>query len=219
MFAKKVLRPNDSILCLNYDCYLEGALDYYGVWTPNGGYHVNYPDVRGIVPNPNNIKIYKIHGSENFRQAPFIDDPHTHINFIINESIFPASGLRKNLNYGGPNSKAYIIAPSFVKIPHVTISYIMISLLPIAKSAKNLIIIGCGMRPEDGFLSLILTRFLYGVPKDTRKKLAVHSPSSEGILKRIRGYCAPGIDKLVDIVSIPSGIEDGIDDLIKAIAD
>ena len=37
-FSRKILRQNDSIINLNYDCMLEGVLDYLGVWTPRDGY-------------------------------------------------------------------------------------------------------------------------------------------------------------------------------------
>jgi hypothetical protein len=67
-FALEVLRENDAIVTTNYDCILEGLLDFYEVWSPNGGY-VNVENPLLDSPdNSKNILIYKIHGSENFRK-------------------------------------------------------------------------------------------------------------------------------------------------------
>lgn len=37
-FGAEVVAYNDVIISLNYDCLLEGALDYYKVWSPSRGY-------------------------------------------------------------------------------------------------------------------------------------------------------------------------------------
>ena len=211
-FSKNVLQPNDSILCLNYDCYLEGALDHFKVWSPNGGYPINHPLADDIMGNPRNIKIYKIHGSEHFRESRVIGSTGTDISFLINESNFPESGRNKHFGCG-LDSKPYVVAPSFVKDFHVGIAWMMLRLLEIAKEARNLVIIGCGMRREDSFLWLVLTRFLFGNPKDTKKKLIIVDPSSVDILNRMELY-AGDISELADVVSIPSGIEDGTADLM-----
>ena len=58
IFAKTILKNNDSIVSLNYDCFLEGALDNFGVWTPNGGYARVFNHLTdSIRQNPKNIKI------------------------------------------------------------------------------------------------------------------------------------------------------------------
>ncbi len=82
-FANEILRPNDAIVSLNYDCYLEGALDYFGVWTPNDGYPIPYRLPAQIASNPKNIKIYKIHGSENYGEAITWERDRTYIGFKI----------------------------------------------------------------------------------------------------------------------------------------
>ena len=69
-FAHKILKENDSIANLNYDCFLEGALDKLEIWSPNEGYaRVPTFPTDSIPVNTKNIKIYKIHGSENFVES------------------------------------------------------------------------------------------------------------------------------------------------------
>lgn len=217
-FACKVLKPNDTVLSLNYDCYLEGALDHFAVWTPNGGYPIEHPLANGIVKNQHNIKVYKIHGSENFGESRVWETNQTNIGFVIDETIYPTSGRNRHIGSGVPDLGPYIIAPSFVKIPHVEIAYMMLCLIGIAKEARNLIIIGCGMRREDNFLWLLLTRFLYDQPKKPRKQLIILDPNADKLLDRIKSYCARDINQDADVVPISSGIEDGIDELIKAVS-
>ena len=214
-FALNVLNQNDSIVCLNYDCLLEGALDNFGVWSPNGGYaRINNPLGNTIPENPKNIRIYKIHGSENFVESSVIgkNPEQTAIGFHINQTIYPKSGAHSYFGGGAKDPKPYIIAPSFVKIPHVDIAAMMLDLLKVAEIAKNFVIIGCGMRLEDNFLWLLLTRFLNKI-FDTRHHLVILSPSSVNIWKRISNYWVGDICQFIDVCIIPCGIEDGISTL------
>ena len=98
---------------------------------------------------------------ENFVESSVIgkNKNQTGIGFNINSSIYPKSGANSHLGGGALNPRPYIIAPSFVKIPHAEIAAMMLDLLDIATKAKSLAIIGCGMRPEDSFLRLLITRF------------------------------------------------------------
>ncbi|MHC4075003.1 MAG: SIR2 family protein [Planctomycetota bacterium] len=220
IFSKEVLKQNDSIISLNYDCLLEGVLDKLEVWTPNDGYTSR---IRGfptdsIPSNPNNIIIYKIHGSENFVESEIIENPHqTAIGFKIEESIYPRSGANSYLGGGISVPSPYIIAPSFVKIPHVQIAAMMIDLLDVVRKARRLAIIGCKMRPEDSFLWLLLTRFLE-IPQENRKKLIILGPSSKEIWKRISNYWVVDINSFADVSVIPCGLESGIKSLVSAIA-
>ncbi len=220
-FSKEVLKQNDSIISLNYDCILEGVLDKLEVWTPKDGYttHIAYIPTDSIQSNPKNIIIYKIHGSENFVESGVIgNNPNqTDIGFEINESIYPRSGKNSFLGGGSKDPQPYIIAPSFVKIPHVGIVAMMLDLLDIVRKAKRLAIIGCEMRPEDSFLRLLLTRFL-NISQDNRKKLIILGPSSEKIWKRISNYWVGDIRRFADVEKIPCGLESGIESLISAIA-
>ena len=220
-FSKEVLKQNDSIISLNYDCILEGVLDKLEVWTPNDGYtaRIVYIPTDSISSNPKNITIYKIHGSENFVESSAIgkNPNQTGIGFIINESIYPRSGANSHLGGGMKDPRPYIIAPSFVKIPHVNIAEMMLDLLDIVRKAKCLAIIGCGMRPEDSFLWLLMTCFL-NTYQDNRKKLIILGPSSEEIWKRISNYWLGDICRFADVLVIPCGLESGIESLVSAIA-
>lgn len=220
-FALTVLKRNDSIICLNYDCLLEGALDYFGVWSPNGGYaRIDNPLADSIPQNPKNIRIYKIHGSENFVESSVVgkNPEQTSIGFHINSTIYPKSGAHSHFGGGAKDPRPYIIAPSFVKIPHVDIAAMMLDLLKEVEAARNLVIIGCGMRPEDNFLWLVLTRFLNRI-LEPRQRLIILSPSSEAIWKRISKYWVGDICRFSDVCVIPCGIEDGISTLESALKD
>ncbi len=219
-FSKEVLNQNDSIISLNYDCILEGVLDKLEVWTPNDGYTSwirGFP-TDSIPSNPNNIIIYKIHGSENFVESEIVENPdQTGIGFKIDKSIYPRSGANSSLGGGIIEPRPYIIAPSFVKIPHVHIAAMMLDLLDVVRKAKRLAIIGCGMRAEDSFLWLLLTRFLE-MCQENRKKLIILGPSSKEIWKRISNYWVGDIRSFADVSVIPCGLESGIKSLVSAIA-
>ncbi|MDO9528217.1 MAG: hypothetical protein Q7J27_03565, partial [Syntrophales bacterium] len=96
------MKSNDAIVNLNYDCSLEGILDNYEVWSPNKGYARIENFFEDSLPeNSKNIRIYKIHGSENFVQSTFLDNPNqTNIGFFVNEPIYPRSGKFKHLGGG-----------------------------------------------------------------------------------------------------------------------
>ena len=113
-FALNVLDQNDAIVCLNYDCFLEGALDSLGVWSPNGGYaRINNFLTASFPKNPKNIEIYKIHGSENFIESSVIgkNPKQTAIGFLSNPSIYPRSSAHSHFGGGAKDPEPYIIAP------------------------------------------------------------------------------------------------------------
>ena len=211
--AHKILKENDSIVSLNYDCFLEGALDNLGEWSPHEGYaRVQTVPTDSIPGNAKNIKIYKIHGSENFVESSVIgkNPAQTAIGFEINESIYPRSGANSHLGGGAKDPRPYIIAPSFVKIPHVDIVDMMLELLDISQTAKNLVIIGCGMRPEDNYLWLLLTRFLNKL-LERRKRLIILSPSADEIWKRVSKYWVGDICEFSDVTIASRDLEHGIE--------
>ena len=221
IFANKILRKHDSIVNLNYDCFLEGALDSFGVWTPNGGYaRVQNPLADSIPQNPRNIKIFKIHGSENFVESS-VDlgkRSQTAIGYRIDGSIYPVSGAHSHFGGGADQPRPYIIAPSFVKIPHVDMTAMMLDLLKVAETARNFVIIGCGMRPEDNFLWLLMTRFLNKI-MNPRNRLILLGPSSGSICKRISEYWVGDIFRFSDVLIIPCGLANGISTLESAFKD
>lgn len=219
-FALNVLKRNDAIVYLNYDCFLEGALDKLGVWSPNDGYAgINNFPTDSLPKNPENIKIYKIHGSENFIESTVKEFPvigenpkQTAIGVLINSAIYPKTSAHSCYRYGTINSKLYIIAPSFVKIPHRDIAAMMLDLMKVAEVATDFVIIGCGMRPEDNFLWLLLTCFLNRI-SNPKHRLVILDPSSEKIRERISNYWIGDIRQFDNIVTIPCKLEDGISKL------
>jgi len=236
-FATEALRDHDVIVSLNYDCLLEGVLDSYDVWSPKGGYgSIVNPLVKmraSVRPNPKGIRILKIHGSVSFRKwlprlrenilpedvdtcnvLDLADENVSEIKAEINATWFPRSGANSRL--GCVPSLPYIIAPSFVKIPHVDIARLWIEALDHVDKAKSLTIIGCGMRPEDGFLWLLLTKFSQG--RQSQGKILVADPRAVCIQQRITEYFEGALPPKVSIEPIEGEVQYKIDDLLKAIA-
>ncbi len=217
--AKEAFADNDVIINLNYDCLLEGLLDYHEVWSPKGGYAVldRNPLLDSEFPhNEKNIRIFKIHGSEHFIEAP---DPFnktkTAIGFPVDESIYPRSGKNRRLRYGMgmPEARNYIIAPSFVKTPHQDIELMMIQALEAAASANNLVVIGCSLRPEDSFLWLLLTSFINQPASNS--KLVVIDPRANEIRDKITSHYFVDISRFINIRLFSSGLEYVIKQLIN----
>ncbi len=216
-----LFQPNDAIISLNYDCLLEGVLDYYEVWSPNGGY-VNVENPLLDSPtNANNILIYKIHGSENFWEAsPFgKNGPKKEqrcIGLVVNESIFPRSGQSRIFGYGGgqPEVRQYIIAPSFVKFPLMEMANMVNKLIPVARNAKSLVIGGCGLRREDMSLWLILASFLNRRLQSTKKLIIIDPSQCDQIKARIANYWTGATDHFT-ICCIHKTFQDGIKQLIS----
>ncbi len=214
-----IFQPNDVIISLNYDCFLEGLLDYYEIWSPKGGYSVldsNPLLDHEFQQNEKNIRVFKLHGSEHFIEAP---DPgnktKTAIGFPVNESIYPCSGKNRDLNYGGGQKeiRSYIIAPSFVKIPHQDIEQMMLKALEAAASVNNFIVIGCGLRPEDSFIWLLLTSFFNQLPAN--RKFVIVDPNAEKLAKKAVDHYFVDINNLVNIRKFSEGIESVVKELIR----
>lgn len=212
-FSCNILKENDSIACLNYDCLLEGALDHFKVWSPKKGYARISNGLDDFLPeNSNKILIFKIHGSVNFVKSKMAgkNPNQTAIGYSIHPSFFPKSGENSYFGGGAKDSKPYFIPPSFVKKPHVLIAAMMLDLLDVAKEARNLVIIGCGMRPEDNFLWLLLTRFLN---RELRKRLIIFDPLANEIWDRMSNYWVGDINQFAEVDLISNRIEQGIQTL------
>lgn len=211
--ANGVFTDHDVIVNLNYDCFLEGLLDYHKVWCPSTGYGAVEVDVPGTslqnLLNPKNILTYKIHGSENFQtcSVDLKDVNPKRISLVVNEEIYPQSG--KNRHLGVVQGKAYIIAPSFVKTFYPQIQLMMIGALQAAAMAKNFVIIGCGLRPEDSFLWLLLAAFLY---RPANGELIIVDPCAKGIKDKI---CEHYHDTNKLISPICRNLECSVDELIE----
>ena len=222
-FANNTFHKNDVILNLNYECFLEGLLDYFEIWNPNQGYGAIENMLVGKENiNTNNIQILKIHGSENFTQQNYFDKPESAaLSFEFNEQIFPKSAAHSFLgarsipthSSNKNNAKPYIIAPSYVKIPTVEISYLMLDAIESISKSKTVIIVGCGLRPEDSFLWLLLTRFLRH-PEWKKRKIIIISPEACSIGTKIKQYWGVNVNE--SVVVIPSKLEDATEQLIEA---
>lgn len=210
----KLFGNNDAIVSLNYDCFLEGLLDYSGIWDPMGYVNIANPLFKPELPNPQNILVYKIHGSSNFRISSAIlrEKNQKVIGLIISDDFFPRSG--KYTGFGDSNeTQLYIIVPSFVKIPHVQIAGMINKAIKVAPYAKNMVIGGCSLRPEDNSVWLIITSF---IKKElpTTKNLIIIDPDANNIKDRVESYCV-GSTQNLNIYPIPEKLQDGIEELLE----
>lgn len=210
----KLLRKNDIIASVNYDCFLEGFLDFHEVWSPRGGYHIIRNPLDDSLPrNVQNIRILKLHGSESFRLTPFLDKPESvSVGVEINPGLFPRSGQFSFLG-GGVNSLGpYIIAPSFVKNFVLEMQYLMINAIAYANVSRNLIIIGCGIRQEDNHLWLIIISFLKN-KLWRNKRIIIVDPNAADIAKRIKQYWGRNIFNPSNLIEINNGLREGLSEL------
>ncbi|MBN2314521.1 MAG: hypothetical protein JXM79_11370 [Sedimentisphaerales bacterium] len=224
--AKQLFKSNDAIVTTNYECFLEGLLDYYKVWHPMKGYaNIYHPGERANSPkvreNPKGIIFYKIHGSEHFRECTTFNErgptEKTIIGIVINKSIYPISGENTNLGWVERHCKEYIIAPSFVKIPHFQIADTVNKAILAAQNTQNMIICGSSLRNEDGFIRLILTGFMSKRIQND-KRLMIVDPNADSISGKIEKFWIDGTQNIT-IHLIHKNIEDGLGDLIKLLED
>jgi hypothetical protein len=215
-FIDHAFTPGDTVISLNYDCVLEGALDYRGKWTPNGGYgsFLNHPFLQESY-SQSSVTIVKIHGSASFRSPLYRNKPGTgSLGFVINEHFFPRSAKNLSLGLSGDEGP-YLIAPSYVKVPRVEIAYLMLDALAELAKADNLVIIGSALRKEDSFLTLIITRFLHHPCWKTRKIIIV-DPCADVIREKLKSYWGSRLSD--QIVSISERLQDSVKALVKLIS-
>lgn len=210
------LSDGDVAVSLNYDCVFEGALDCVGKWTPKGGYgFFDNPLINDSAFNKSPVTVLKIHGSTSFTIAPYGDKPHCNsVDFAFDEWFFPNSAKNTHFGYGAGTGKTYLIAPSYVKIPTVEMTYFMLDALKAASESSKLIIIGCSLRPEDSVLTLILTHFLRQ-PQWRTRKIIILDRSADSIASRIKNFWGVNIEECV--APMKGSIEQSIEDLCKAI--
>ena len=214
-FVQGTFAEGDIVVSLNYDCLLEGLLDRYRLWTPNGGYGKAfkvYSGLTGAPPSP--ITVLKIHGSENFHREPVIgSQTDKSLIFTVVESIFPVSGKSKYFCLPDKESTDAIIAPSFVKIfPSNLITLMLEALEDAAIRAETLVLIGCGLRPEDGFLYLLLWRFVQGLLTGTRR-IVIIDPNASSLCNRVSITLEYDLSRYMH--PIDKFLEDGWPDLTK----
>ena len=214
----QIISDNDVIISLNYDCFLEGFLDFHQAWSPKGGYRTieSTPWDDSLPGNQRNIQILKIHGSESFRRSAFLDKPESlTIGLRINAELFPRSG--KNIDFGcRPDDGAYVIAPSFTKQFNVQLQCLLLDATRFARVARNLIIIGCGLRPEDSYLWLVLTSFMNN-PWWTKKRTVIVNPHASETKKRIENFWGRKLFDERNLVAIDSDFKSEISGLEAAL--
>jgi hypothetical protein len=216
----RIISDNDVIISLNYDCFLEGFLDFHGAWSPKGGYYDRVistePWDDSLPDNPRNIRILKIHGSESFRRSSFLDKPESPtIHVSINSELFPRSG--KNINFGSMRDEGpYVIAPSFTKQFNVELQCLLLDATRFARVASNLIIIGCGLRPEDSHLWLVLTSFIYN-RRWGKKRTLIVNPHASKTKERIETFWGRKIFNDQNLVAIDLDFKSGIPRLENAL--
>ena len=215
-FLDHAISEGDVAVSLNYDCVFEGVLDCRAKWSPNGGYgFLRHPLVSDGRAALSPVTVLKIHGSASFRIAPCLNKPNSRaVSFVFDEWFFPRSAENTHFGYGLGRGESYLIAPSYVKVPAVEITYLMLDALKASARAKNLIIIGCGLRPEDAFLTLLLTEFLRQ-PDWRNRRIAILDPSAEAVSSRLKVYW--GVDVSSCIVPIEGRLEDSVDQLLETI--
>jgi hypothetical protein len=181
-FIQGAFVEGDAAVSLNYDCLLEGLLDRCKLWALYDGYGRTLA-VKSVPSKPNlsPVTVLKIHGSENFhRDALHGTQTGQAISFTMDDSIFPVSGYLQHFCLPGIVSKTAIIAPSFVKVFPSALLCLMVEALEIAQKAETLVLIGCGLRPEDTFLYLLLWHFL-----GATKRIFIVDPNADDLGKRI----------------------------------
>lgn len=210
-----LFRRGDKAISLNYDGILEKALDHLGLWSPNGGYGSLTDTTAGIDNLPKSrIAVLKVHGSENFAAVPEACGSSI-VRPVFDEARFPRSCA--NLLWGVASGEAhpYVIAPSYVKIPALEMSYFMIDGLKAAAKARNLIVLGCGLRPEDSYLTLLITHF-FRRRGWVDRRIVIVDPGASKIATRLRLYW--GVDMQDCIVPIECSFRDCFDPLRLALA-
>ena len=94
-------------------------------------------------------------------------------------------------------------------------AYLMIDALGASTSATNLALIGTAMRPEDGFLTVILTHFLRQPSWRTRRVFIV-DPAAHAIANRLKKFW--GVDVSTQIVPIEGFLEASVPRLVESVS-
>jgi hypothetical protein len=208
----------DVAISLNYDCVLEGALDCRGKWSPNEGYgsSLDHPLGGPQMLSKSPVAVLKIHGSANFMIAPYADKPSANaVSFMFDECFFPRSAKNTHIGYGAGTGRSYLIAPSYVKIPTVEITYLMLDALATSAKAENLVVIGSALRPEDAFLTVVVTNFLHQ-PSWRNRKIIVVDPAAPAITSRLKNYW--GVNVSDQILPIEGPLEASVEHLLRSIS-
>jgi hypothetical protein len=217
-FVRNTFSNGDVVVSLNYDCLLEGLLDWYELWSPNEGYGKTKAVI--TVPSewqPSPVLVLKIHGSENFLKKSILrSELDKSLIFTVHDSIFPKSGHLKQLGATHDDSSEGIIAPSFVKHFSSALITLMLEALECAEQSELLVIIGCGIRAEDVFLKILLWRFVQGLLKGQRK-IVILDPDAKLLCRHISETLGYNLSKIIH--PIEKLLEKGYADLTEWLYD
>lgn len=163
----------DTIITFNYDLIVEKALYATGYWKPKDGYGISFnqfPDISPKQLEASKVKIYKLHGSLNWKSdlsLQFFQDN--------NEPIFPRYLLKEENNirqYQGKHSGCWIM-PSFIKqFDFPALLVVWQKALDAIKNASNVTVIGYSLPKEDSAACL-----LFGTTDISEKRFTIVDPN------------------------------------------
>ena len=221
-FSQNILQRDDVIVNLNYECFLEGMLDYLHLWEPINGYigvHF-HPDAKAEALKDKQVKIIKVHGSENFViSSCYPDENMKSIGCVFDEEIFPNSAQYSHLGGGMLEPKSYVIAPSFIKNTHVQITDMMLKAINVARIADTLIIIGCGIRKEDLFVRFFLTSFMNveNLNSKVKKKIIIVDYNAKELRNKISTFWSNNLKYHFEVLIFEDGLQNSISFLYQQI--
>jgi hypothetical protein len=96
----------------------------------------------------------------------------------------------------------------------VELEYLLLDATRFARTARNLVIIGCGLRREDSYLWLVLTSFMHN-SRWKKKRTIIIGPHASGTKKRIENFWGRKIFDQQNLVAIDLGLECGISQLAE----
>jgi hypothetical protein len=98
----------------------------------------------------------------------------------------------------------------------VELESLLLDATRLARTARNLIIIGCGLRPEDSHLWLVLTAFMNN-RQWKEKRTFIISPHASATANRIENFWRRKIFHQHRLLAINLGLEAGISQLGDAL--
>jgi len=109
-----------------------------------------------------------------------------------------------------------VIAPSFTKQFNLELEYLLLDATRFARAARNLVIIGCGLRREDSYLWLVLISFMHN-RRWKKKRTVIVGPHASETTTRIENFWGRKIFDQQNLVAIDLGLECGISKLGEAL--
>ncbi len=111
----------------------------------------------------------------------------SNLSIDFNARLFPCTCKSIQFSTGFSDKTGYVVLPSYLKQYHVDLERQRIQAIKIAERARNLIIVGCGLRNEDNGLWQIITSFWNGVTREFKKKVFVLDKNKD-VFERIKDH-------------------------------